>query len=592
MHEELLIGLTLIMVASISAQWVAWRIRLPSILLLLLGGIIAGPVTGILHVDELMGELLFPVVSLSVAIILFEGGLSLRLDDLREIGRVVRNLITIGVVITWVLTTLTARYVLNLDWSLSLLIGAILVVTGPTVVIPLLNQIRPAARVSSILRWEGIVIDPVGAVLTVLVFEQIITTNATLVSAVSGLARVLLIGMVLGWLGAQVMVESFRRYWVPDYLQNPVVLAVLVAFFTVSNVLQAESGLLTVTVMGIFMANQKRFDVKHIVEFKENLQVLLISTIFILLGARLEFGALRQLGSSVVIFILVIMFVARPLSVLASTYGSGLSWKEKLFISWMAPRGIVAASIASVFSLELTNTGHVDADLLVPLTFEVIISTVIFYSLTAGVVAKWLGLVQENPQGVIFIGAHSWGRRVAQIISGLGYRVVMVDTNEQNIRRAAAAGLEAHHANILLDPIMEELDLSGIGKLVAMTPNDEVNSLACMHFRDFVGSDDVYQLPHQRISEKADSVPLRLGGNNLFGHNVTYEYLSARFRDGANLEAIPIDDMDEFREWQSQIVPMFLVTRDGRLVVWTANNPPPYEVGQTLIGLIDQSFGE
>lgn len=437
MHDDLLVGLAVVITLSISAQWLAWRTKLPSILLLLTFGISAGSFLEIVDTDKLMGDLLFPVVSLSVAIILFEGGLTLRLDDLPEIGRVIRNLITLGVIITWFISTIAARLFLDLDWSLALLLGAILVVTGPTVVIPLLNQIRPSGRASSILRWEGIIIDPVGAVLAVLVFEEIIVGDNQVLIAGWGLIKTVLIGGIIGWGSARLMIEAFSRYWVPDNLQNPVVLTTITAAFAASNTLQAESGLLTVTIMGILMANQKRFDVIHIVEFKENLQVLLISSLFILLGARLDLDALTHLGLGAIFFLLTIMFIARPISVWVSTYHSDLNWREKLFISWMAPRGIVAAAVASIFSLELADHGYEGAELLVPLTFSVIIGTVAIYGLTAGFLAKQLGLIKDN-QGVLIIGAHGWSRKIALALQNAGIRVKLVDTNSQNIEQATA----------------------------------------------------------------------------------------------------------------------------------------------------------
>lgn len=594
MHNDLLSGLALVIVLSISAQWISWRLRLPSILMLLVFGIVAGPVTGLLDTDHLLGDLLFPFVSLSVAIILFEGGLSLRFDDLSEIGFVVRNLITIGVVITWGITAVAGRFILDLDWSIAILLGAILSVTGPTVVIPLLNQIRPTARINSILRWEGIAIDPVGAVLAVLVFEQLLLGDVQIGVALLGLIEEILIGFGLGYFAARVIMETFSRYLVPDTLQNPMVLMIVIGFFTLSNLLQAESGLITVTVMGVVLANQKRFDIVHIVEFKENLQVLLISTLFILLGARLDFSQLEAVGVNVFAFIAVLMLVARPITVFVSTYGSGLTTREKLFVSWMAPRGIVAAAVASIFSLELIDHGQSEAAVLVPLTFSVIIVTVAVYGLTAGSLAARFGIVQKNPQGVLILGAHSWGRKIAKVIQDRGLRVIMVDSNASYVEKASSMGLDVHHGNVLHETIYDELNLSGIGYFSALTPNNEVNALACMHFKDTFGFQEVYQLPRQDADGQNENFPKRLRGKTLFTQDITYEYLNFRFSTGALLREILVEDIDKVEQQLEVVVPLFVVTNEDekRLLFWTVNNPPQLQVGYTLIGLLDPAEEE
>lgn len=593
MHGELLIGISIVTVLSIGAQWLAWRIKLPSILLLLLAGILAGPVTHVVHVDELFGELLFPVISLSVAIILFEGGLSLRLEDLQEIGSVVRNLITIGAIVSWLLMTLAAHFVLDVSWSVSFLVGSILVVTGPTVVTPLLNQIRPSPRISSILRWEGIMIDPVGAVLTVLVFEEVIVAGPQFGITAVGIVRTLFVGIVFGGFIANALVEAFRRYWVPDNLQNPVVIMMLVAGFTLSNEFQPESGLLTVTVMGIAMANQRRFDVQHIVEFKENLQVLLISTIFILLGARLELEPLADLGTGVFLFLGLLMLVIRPIVAWISTIGADLMWQERVFIAWMAPRGIVAASVASVFSVELANEGIEDANVLVPVTFAVIIASVTIYGLTSGPVARMLGLVQQHPRGVLFIGAHSWARRLALAIKGIGYRVIMIDTNVKNIDRALAAGLEGRHGNVLNESLLDELELGGIGSVIAMTPNDEVNSLASLQFKDIVGQEYVFQLPRQRTQIQTKNIAFKLGGRNLFGSGVTFDFLSNRFNAGARLEFISVNNVRNVTDlFEDVLTPLFIITDSNDLIICTEDNSPAIQIGQRLLCVVEPNSEE
>lgn len=591
MHNDLLVGLALVIVLGVMAQWVAWRIKMPSILLLLITGIIAGPVTGILNVDALLGDLLFPVVSLSVAIILFEGGLSLRLEDIKGSRQVVRNLVSFGVIATWLISGVAAYFLLDLSLELSMLLGATLVVTGPTVIIPLLKQIRPAGGVSSILRWEGIVIDPVGAVLAVLVFEEIIASGPHLWQLIGTLIFTIIIGIGLGYASARAMIELYSRGRVPDSLQIPTTIMFVLAAFTLSNVLEAESGLITATVMGIVMANQKRIDVHHIIEFKETLQVLLLSLLFVLLSARLNPADLLNMQPGIILFIAIMIFVERPLAVWVSTIGSDLTWQEKIFIAWMAPRGIVAASVASIFALELAEHGEEGAELLVPYTFAVIITTVALYSLTSGYLARVLGLSDKFPQGLLIVGANHWIRNIAIEIKQAGFRVILADTNQTNTDRAREAGLEVYNGSILSEAAMDEINFGGIGRLLAMTSNDEVNALACEQFSSTFGGDNVYQLQRFERSNTRETLSEKLGGSPLFNQDSTYQSLSMKFHTGFYATTFAIADKDIIqRQIPDQIMPLFIIEGSDKLHIWCADDPPALHTGDTLIGLVNQDY--
>jgi NhaP-type Na+/H+ or K+/H+ antiporter len=351
-----LLSLALILVLGVGASWLAWRLEVPSILLLLLAGFLAGPVAGWLAPDQLFGDLLLPLVSFSVAIILFEGGLSLRVIELEEVGSVVRNLVTVGVLVTWIVTTGAAYLLLDLGFELSLLLGAVLVVTGPTVIVPLLRHLRPRANVSNALKWEGILIDPIGVILSVGVFRAILAPGARAPTALFvTIGKALVLGTLVGIVGAVAVYVALKRDWTPDVLHVPVTLAFVGAAFVAAEALQAEAGLVTATIMGVVLANREDFVKRHIVEFKENLRTLLIGFLFVVLAARLDLSDLTVVGPSSLAFLVVLFLVARPLAVWLSTIGSDLDWRERTFLSAMAPRGIVAAAIASVFALELAE---------------------------------------------------------------------------------------------------------------------------------------------------------------------------------------------------------------------------------------------
>jgi NhaP-type Na+/H+ or K+/H+ antiporter len=538
--------------------------------------------------------------------------MTLRIQDVLGVRGPLRGLLTIGVLTTWTLATLAARFIIGIDWSLSLLVGAILIVTGPTVVIPLLNQIRPTAQVRTILRWEGIIIDPIGALIAVLVFEAILVADLGegVLHAARGILLTVLIGLVVGYVIAGAMLTLFSRNLVPEHLHNPVTLGSVVVALTVSNLVQAESGLLTVTVMGIVIANQESLslpgigwqqtgekyesDVKNIIDFAEDMQLLLLSTVFILLAARLKLEDFQALGLSDLTFIAVLMLVVRPTSVFLSTIGSSLSFKEKIFLSWMAPRGIVAAAVASIFALELSHNGKENVELLVPLVFSVITATVIIYSLTGRPLAKWLGVAQESPQGVLIVGAHTWARAIARAIRESGYRVLIVDTNYANIQQARMDGLPVFFGSVLSNYTADQLDLTGIGRLLALTPNDEVNALATLKYARLFGSRETYQLAPRKDDDKSRSqtVSAELSGRILFGSDLTFRYLDTRWRLGATIKTTKLSpefDEEEFRETYNQkAVPLFVITAQRELKVYTADQPPQLTTQSNVISLLDE----
>lgn len=591
MVEHALVSLSAVVMLGVSAQWLGWRLRIPSILVLLVFGMLAGPVLGWIDPGELLGALLYPVVSLAVAMILFEGGLSLSIKEFRAIGSVVAWLVTVGTAVTWIVSALAAHWILGLDWPLAILLGAVLVVTGPTVIGPMLRLIRPTGATGAILKWESIVIDPIGAMLAVLVFQ--ITTQSEiqpeLVVAIIVL-KTITIGAAFGFLGAFVLRFGLKRDLIPDYLQNPVSILFVVAAFTGANLLQSEAGLLAVTIMGFVLANQKSVSVQHIVEFKENLRVLMIAAVFILLAAHLDPADLGQIGISSFMFFIVLVFVARPAAVFVSTLRSRLSLKEKLFLSWMAPRGIVAAAVASIFALRLEEVGLPGGDVLVPQTFFVIIGTVALYGLTASWVARRLGLAKAYPQGVLFLGGYHWVRAIAKMLLDEGYPVMLVDDSRHNVSAARMAGIPAFYASVFADNVLDRVEINGIGKLMAMTTNDDVNSLATLHFAPLFGSSQSYQLmPEDEKLLDAHSRHLR--GRLLFGKDVTHSSLSRQFADGAVVKKTRLTEEYGLKELNARyggvVLPLFLITESGDLQVFASDGKNRPQAGQVLISLVD-----
>lgn len=595
------IALTAILLLGIGAQWVAWRLRIPSILLLLIFGLFAGPVLRQTNLipgfaidpDAIFGaDLLFALVGVSVGLILYEGGLTLKAREIRSAWKPVAMLVTVGAFVTWMVALVSAKWILGLTTPIATLLGAVLIVTGPTVIGPMLSHIRPSGVTGLLLKWEGIVIDPIGVAVAVLVFEAIVAEPGVngLAVTIQAIIKTLIAGTLLGSAAALLLKEVINRYLVPDYLQNPVSLMLVIAIFTASNMVMPESGLLATTVMGIVLVNQRKVDIHHILEFKENLRVLLISALFIVLAARLRFEDLGQLDwLDVFGFMFVLIVVARPLGVFLSTLGAGLSWQERVFLCLMAPRGIVAAAAASIFAIGLEKAEVEGFETIVPLTFTVIISTVAFYGLTAPWAAKKLGVADSNPQGILFIGASVWVRAVASTLMKRGFRVHLIDTNRANIRQAVMAGIPATQGNILSMGDLSDIDLRGIGRVFATTPNDEVNTLVLQRFKGYFETSSMYRLNKNSIKH-TESGHTEGAGRVLFADNLGFDDLEDRLEEGWVIKATNISSEFTFEDYQTlygSAAIAICTIREGLMLVSTVDSPASPVAGDTIISFVN-----
>lgn len=570
--------LVLVGLVSIACQWFAWRIRVPAILFLLLSGMLFGPGLGILDSDALFGDLLFPLVALSVAIILFEGSLTLRFSDLQNHGSIVRNLVTVGALVTWLIIAPSAHYFLGLGWELAFLFGAIVVVTGPTVVAPMLRTVRPSTNLGNILRWEGIVIDPIGALLAVLVFEYIVSSrDIAFIHALQIFGLTLAVGFGLGAAAGYGLGVTLRRNWLPHYLQNAGVLTIMLGAFALSEQIAEESGLLTVTVMGIWLANMKSVDVESILEFKETLSVLLISALFILLAARIDFYAISQLGSGVVILLLIIMFVARPINVLISSWGTSLSWRELALLSWIAPRGIVAAAISALFALKLAEAGFAQADQLVPLVFLVIVTTVVVQSLTAKSVARLLDVRAPHPRGLFIFGAGSFARALAAELIKHEIPVHLADPNWDNIRDARMLNIPTYYGNPASEHAHRTLDLTPFRDLLILSPYHQLNPIVTFDYEMLLGQDKVFGLAYsERDIRASHKVSEDYAKNlNLFSEEITYSKLASLMAKGAHIKTTQLTETFTYEKYVtnygSRTIPLIALSPDGKIHIYTAD---------------------
>ncbi len=588
LFEAPLTQLATLLVLGVAAQWLAARARWPAILVLLITGYVAGPVAGWIRPHD---QLLLPLTQVGVALILFEAGLTLKLDDLGPYRRTVLSLCVFGSLTTWIVATLAARPVFGLDTSLSALLAAALVVTGPSVVDPLLLQIRPFGPTGPILKGEGVALDPAGAALAVLSFVFVAAQpGLPTTGSVLEIGRTAFAGVGLGVGAALLLAGLLWRCWIPDYLQNATSLILVVAVCAAADALQPESGLLAATAMGLTLANLRTADVRHIVELKENFRVLLVGIVFVVLAARLDPADLKQVLAGSALFVAILVLVVRPLSVLVATLGSRLATRDRLFLMCAAPRGIVAAALSSLFALQLGESYASEAQLLVPITFLVMIGTVVVYRLGAPVAARALGVAIRNPQGLLIVGAQAWTRALARVLRQRGIPVLLVDNNRHKIAATREEGLPTYSGSILAEYVLDEIDLGGLGRLMAATPNDWVNAMAVLRFGRVFGANECYQLPPRQDAEPFPGENPHLHGRWLFGKSYTYAELSRRFGDGATIEALPLTepyDPARFREKHGErAVPLCFLAADNHLVLMTAEDSPQPAAGDLLVAMV------
>jgi NhaP-type Na+/H+ or K+/H+ antiporter len=572
--ESLIIKFSFIPIIGIFANWLSWRLKTPSILILLSAGIVVGPITNFVNPDIIFGNLLFPIVSIAVSIILFEGGLNLKINEIYKLKKIVFNLVTYGLLITWILLSIASYCILKLSLEQSIFWGSILVMTGPTVIIPIVKQLRLKQDISTILKWEGILIDPIGAVLAILVFKGLVakSVNQAIFIDFSIIFKTIFFGGIIGAIGALFLVTFIKKQWIPNYLQESITLSVVIAIFTLSNVLQGESGLLAVTVMGFILANQKVIHIKRIVLFKENLTLILLSTVFIILASRLDIEHLKMvLNLRMLLFIFVIVFLIRPFSVFVSTFRSKLKISEKLFLSFMAPRGIVVAAITSLFVIKLEKLGYHDAYKLVPLSFCVIISTVSIYGLTSIFLSRILKVKKPPLNGILIIGAHEWARDLGLIFNALNINCLLVDSNRNNIVAAKSENIKAIQGSITSRQVKKIANSLNIGHLFAISDNDEKNILAAKEFLDIFDQRQIYRLNpiDKRVGDKLE-IPVK----TLFNPSYTYAYLSAKYTSGYKITITKLCKEFTYKDFCNQnprAIPFIFVSEKNKLSVVTEN---------------------
>jgi len=580
-----------IIILGIIAQWFAWRLKLPAILPLILIGLLVGPIATLYTEDGskliepvwngekglFPGEGLYYFLSLAISIILFEGGLTLKRSEIRNVGPVITKLITVGTLVTFFGGGVAAHFIFGLSWKISFLFSALIIVTGPTVITPILRNIPLKKDISAVLKWEGILIDPIGALVAVLVFEFISVGEGQeyTKTALIDFGKILLFGTTFGFTFAHALAFIIRKKYVPHYLLNVVSLSVVLLVYVESDILAHESGLLAVVVMGMVMGNMDLPNLKELLYFKESLSVLLISILFILLAANINISDMELIynWNSALIF-LVIVFVIRPLGVFLSTKGSGLKLNEKLFISWVGPRGIVAAGIASLFGSKLLLKGEPGAEYITPLVFMIVLGTVLLNATTARLFAKWVGVFLKHAEGILILGASKTSRLLGSYLKNNNRHVVLIDSNHANIDAAKKLGLEAMVADVYSDTLTDDIELNDMGYLMALTGSPEINEYAIDKFRDQLGENGSFRL----VSADEMNDPEKNPKEGLFSQNDDFIKMMEVTRRYPALHEIELKNANHYKKLiditkeDDEIIPVFLKASDGKVSIISSTN--------------------
>ncbi|MCM4154986.1 sodium:proton antiporter [Gramella sp. AN32] len=577
-----------IIILGIISQWFAWKFKIPAILPLILVGLAVGPIATLYTEDGgkliepiwnadsetglFPGESLFYFVSLAIGVILFEGGLTLKKGEILNVGPVIVKLITIAVIVTFIGGGIAAYLLFGLSWQISFLFAALIIVTGPTVITPILRNIPLKKDVSAILKWEGILIDPIGALVAVLVFEFIAAGEGREYTRTAFIefGKIVLFGFTFGFTFAHGLAFCIKKNVIPHYLLNVFTLATVLGVFVLSDQFAHESGLLAVVIMGMVMGNINLPNIKELLYFKESLSVLLISILFILLAANINMEDLYLIYNlNAVVLFAVIVFVIRPAGVFLSSMSSSLKFNEKLFISWVGPRGIVAAGIASLFGIKLASQGVEGAEYITPLVFMIVLGTVLLNATTARLFAKLVGVFLKHSSGILIVGASGLPRLIGAYLKKNKRHVVLVDSNVMNVRKARELGIDAFEENVYSDDLVNNIELNDIGYLMAMTGNSDVNKTAIDRFQKHFGENGSFRLVSTDEMQDPENNPKE----GLFSQTDDYIKLTNLARLHPKIHEIDLNGKEhyegliEITKSNNEIIPLFVKNTKGDLSI-------------------------
>lgn len=588
---SLLSQIMLIGILGIGSQWLAWKFNFPAIVVMSVAGLLVGPIFGIMNPEESFGDLYSPIISVAVAIILFEGSLNLKFKEISGLGKPIFRIASLGAFIAWILGSLTAHYVAGLSWAVAFVIGGLFIVTGPTVIMPLLRQSKLKARPAKILKWEGIIVDPIGVLLAVFAFEIIAFFTLDTHNG-KDLILFFVIGIfaaLIGWLSGRLVGYLFETGRMPEFLKSPFVFVLVILTFTVPDEIVHGTGLLSVTAMGMTLANIGISSLNDFRHFKENISILLISAIFIMLASSLQIETIIHIFSpNIIAYVLLMMFLVRPLSIFISTINSGLSLEEKALVGWIAPRGIVALTVSSYFAAKLADAGYEDASLLTALTFGLVFFTVLAHGFSIGPLAKRLNLSLEGKPGVLIVGSNQFSVGLAKSLQALGLPVLIADASWDNLRIARRKGLDFYHGDILSEQTEYNLDTIPYDYLIAATDSYSYNALVCTAFMPEYGRTNVFKVDPNE-DEQLDNQILSLGGRSLFRDEISLDELTDMLNQGYVFRRTPLTEQFTYEQFLAEqstdTLPLYMLKPSNQITFYASDMRSTPGAGDVLVSL-------
>ncbi|WP_238988116.1 cation:proton antiporter [Filibacter tadaridae] len=589
MFDSLLFDLMLVILIGILSQWIAWKFRMPAIVIMSVAGLLVGPIFGLINPQESMGDLFGPIITFAVAIILFEGSLNLDFKEIKEFSKPIGRIVTIGAFIAWIAGSLAAHYLAGLSFAVAFIIGGLFIVTGPTVILPLLRQAKLKPRPAAILKWEGIVVDPFGALLAVFAFEFIkflnseVTLKALLLFFAASVFAVL-----IGWVAARIIGNAFERGSIPEFLKAPILFVVVISVFVLSDEIMHETGLLAVTAMGITMANMHLTTLHDVRQFKENISVLLVSGIFVMLTASLDPHILIEIFKpNIILYVLAMLFIVRPLSIWLSTIGTDMSIREKILVGWIAPRGIVALTVSGYFATILLDSGYKDAEILTALTFALVFFTVVVHGFSIGFIAKKLNLTTTDESGVLIVSGTRFAAELAKSVKDTGNEVLLIDQSWAGLSHARKLGLSSYVGDILSEQIEYHLDLTPYRYMLAMTKRDTYNAHICADFAPDLGHEHLFQTAFH-VGKDVDSFNIT-GGQKLFSPAISIYDLDERMNAGHVIRKTTITKQYSYtqylRERDDKSILLFILRVDGTIEFFTSEVELRAVAGDIIVAL-------
>ncbi len=590
MLQDAVILISFLMLIAVMCQWMGWMLKLPALVLLSICGIVLGPVLGVFNPHEVFGANMENLISLGVGIILFEGGLQLKSAELQKNPKSILRMIFPGAFIAWGIITCGAHFIGGFSWEVSIFMGGLLVVTGPTVIIPMLRQSKPSSKTAAVLKWEGIINDPIGALMATITalylsrqsFQDNTLEHSSVITV--SIIAIIVIALIIG----KVIEFLFKQGRMAEFLKPPVLLAFVMVAYVIGNLLQKEGGLVSVTVLGVMIANTKNMRHEQMHKFIEYLTIILVSLIFIVLTATLRTSDINEIHMGMVLFVVALIFILRPLAVIISTIGTELTFKEKLFIGFVGPRGVVCVAVAGLFAPMLIKAGYADANMLVPCIFLIVFSTVLFSGFLMKPIGKALGVITPHENSLLIVGASRFSIALASILKENEIQVQIIDHTWRRLKPARQLDIKTNYGEILSHGAEHRFDFDNVTQLFAASGNSAYNSLVCAYFAHELGEKNIVQLATEKGESEAWNYHEDFKGKTLVSTELTFDKSQDLINEGWTFMATRLKEKFTYEDYAEKnaietTIPILKISEKGAISFATSDKEFSAKIGDLII---------